>query len=177
MSIPKNVSDEYTGRLVTHIECVREAGAMIGVDRDLLAVHDASKWETVEFEGYALHFCGGGAPEQFALAWLHHIHHNPHHWQHWIFSDGYAPKGSNAENGVVRMPDRYALEMIADWMGASKAYTGSWDMTEWLGKNIPKIRLHSQTAKLVREVLDHQGYADTVFLYRFAHEGAEKLRE
>lgn len=170
MSVPTAVAAQYAVRLLEHISFVREAGAMIGADDNLLRIHDASKWEAEEFDGYAMHFCGGGAPDKFAEAWLHHIHRNPHHWQHWIFPDGYTPKGSDVEDGVVRMPDRFVMEMIADWMGASKAYTGSWDMTDWLCKNIPKIRLHSQTAKLVREILDHQGYADTVFLYRFAHE-------
>jgi hypothetical protein len=72
------------------------------------------------------------------------------------------------------MPSMYALEMIADWMGASMAYTGSWDMTDWLYKNMPNIRLHSFTAKYVREVLDMLGYADTIYAQRFAHELEER---
>lgn len=57
------------------------------------------------------------------------------------------------ENGVMEMPQHYALEMIADWMGASKTYTGSWDMSDWLAENMNKIRVHSKTAKYLREVL------------------------
>lgn len=68
------------------------------------------------------------------------------------------------------MPNWYAIEMIADWMGASMAYTGSWDMQEWLYKNMPSIFLHSQTAGFVRGILDHLGYADTVYAQRFGHE-------
>ena len=62
----------------------------------------------------------------------------------------------------MEMPQHFALEMIADWMGASYVYTGSWDMTDWLWKNIPKIILHSNTAEYVRQTLDMLGYADVV---------------
>lgn len=117
-----DVANAYIESLNEHITYVREAGQKIGVHQVQLDTHDRSKWSEAEFPGYARHFKGGGAPDLFASAWLHHIHHNPHHWQHWIFSDGYAPKNSQVENGVVAMPNVYALEMIADWMGASRAY-------------------------------------------------------
>lgn len=168
--IPENVITAYEAKLNHHIACVREAGRKIGVDEDLLRIHDASKWSREEFDGYALHFCGSGQPEMFSRAWLHHIHANPHHWQHWLFPDDFSPKDSKVENGAIEMPVCYTLEMIADWMGSSKAYTGSWDMTDWLCKNMKRIRLHSKTIAVVRNVLDAEGYADTVYLYQFAGE-------
>lgn len=168
--IDRDVAEAYAESLREHIAFVQEAGRQLRVPESQLSIHDQSKWTAAEFSGYALHFKGGGAPDQFAYAWLHHIHHNPHHWQHWIFSDGYTPKGSQVQNGAVEMPTRYVLEMIADWMGASRAYTGSWDMGDWLNKNIPKIRVHSRTAIILREILDQQGYADIVYTRRFAGE-------
>lgn len=171
----------HTEALIKHITYVREAGEKLGVDKAQLEQHDFSKWSYDEFLPYAINFQGDKSPvlkgnvkEDFARAWLHHIHHNPHHWQHWIFPDGYCPKDARIENGVMIMPSAYALEMIADWMGASMAYTGSWDMAEWLYKNMPNIRLHSFTAKYVREVLDMLGYADVVYVQRFAHELPEE---
>lgn len=161
---------EFTESLTAHIAFVREAGRKLGVPDEQLAVHDDSKWTDAEFSGYARHFHGGGAPDEFSKAWLHHLHHNPHHWQHWIFPDGYSPRGSKVESGVVEMPQYYALEMIADWMGASRAYTGFWDMQKWLYENMPKIRLHSATADFLQAELDHLGYADTVYVQKFAHE-------
>lgn len=168
--IDQTVVEAYKISLTRHIEFVQEAGRLIGVAGEQLDLHDKSKWSEEEFYGYAMHFHGGGAPDEFARAWLHHIHHNPHHWQHWIFSDGFTPKGSNVENGVVEMPQKYALEMIADWMGASRAYTGSWDMKDWLYKNMPRIRVHSNTAEYVRQTLDHLGYADIIWVQKFAQE-------
>lgn len=166
--IDKIIADAFTESLNEHIKYVREAGVMIGVAQSQLDIHDDSKWTIEEFPGYAMHFKGGGAPNEFAKAWLHHIHCNPHHWQYWIFSDGYTPKNSQVENGTVEMPQNYALEMVADWMGASRAYTDSWDMTDWLSEHISKIRVHSKTALFLREVLDNLGYADIVNTKRFA---------
>lgn len=155
--------EEYRESLKAHIAAVREAGRQLGVPEDQLAIHDASKWDREEFSYYARQFHGDKAdPDGFAHAWLHHIHVNPHHWQHWIFPDAFTPKNSTVECGVVKMPPLDALEMVADWMGASKVYTGSSDMTDWLLQNVPRIILHSRTATFVTEVLKSIGYAETI---------------
>lgn len=172
-----DVARKYVTLLCNHILAVREAGKRIGVSGHQLRIHDQSKFSANEFPYYAVNFHGdksgldaGLVSDNFAMAWLHHIHHNPHHWQSWIFPDGFTPKGSTVENGCAFMPNVYALEMIADWMGASYVYTGSWDMTKWLWDNMPKIRVHSKTAEYLRGQLDCLGYADVVFVQRFANE-------
>ena len=172
LGVTKMTAENYLFSLQEHIKFVREAGHKIGVHTTLLDIHDQSKFSFYEFPYYAKHFHGGGDPDGFAKAWLHHIHHNPHHWQHWIYPQAFVPK--NAKNvepgGVVEMPRPYALEMVADWMGASMAYTGSWDMTKWLWENMPKITAHSETAAYLRDVLDAMSYADVVYMQKFAHE-------
>jgi len=65
------------------------------------------------------------------------------------------------------MPEMFALEMVADWMGSSWAYTGSWDMSAWLTKNIPRIRLHPGTATFVGDVLDGLGYVSILEAVQF----------
>ena len=153
MNVSQEVINVFVRSLRLHIQYVQDAGRMLGVQEEQLIRHDLSKYSDQEFHAYAQHFDGGGCPNEFAIAWLHHIHYNEHHWQHWMFPDGYSPKDSNVENGVIEMPEHFALEMIADWMGASYAYTQSWDMTDWLVKNIPQIRLHSKTQKYVYHIL------------------------
>ena len=169
-TLDPKVAKEFLESLRDHIRFVQDAGRKLGVNEFQLHIHDESKFSLDEFPAYAKHFKGGGAPDEFAVAWLHHIHYNPHHWNHWLFSDGYTPKGSTVENGCVFMPNHFALEMIADWMGASMAYTGSWDMRDWLWKNIPTIRVHSKTAAYLRDELNAMGYADAVhgrsFVYK-----------
>lgn len=170
LPVDKTVSDAFAKSLWEHISNVQEAGNKLSVPIERLIIHDHSKWSAEEFPAYARHFHGGGDPVNFAKAWLHHLQHNDHHWQHWIFPDGYNLEGANLENGVMEMPVYAALEMIADWLGTSKTYTGSWDMSDWLTKNIPKITVHSKTAKYLRETLDILGYADIIYTHKFANE-------
>ncbi len=158
----KTISD-YLGSLVGHIKYVQEAGRKIGVNENQLLIHDQSKFSDEEFPAYAAHFYGNDDPDVYAVAWLHHMNHNQHHWNHWIFPDGFTPKDTSVENGIVFMPDSFSLEMVADWMGASRQYTGSWDMTEWLAENSESILLHSKTARHVGSVLETLGYADVKF--------------
>lgn len=158
---------EFSESLDKHIKYVQIAGGMIGVPTHLLGTHDESKRGLTEFSIYARHFFGGGDPENFPAAWLHHIHNNPHHWQHWVFPDGWHMDGSAMDGACVEMPHDYTLEMVADWMGASMAYTGSWDMTDWLSKNIPRISIHSKTAELIRETLGYLEYTDAVLVKLF----------
>lgn len=169
----REILEKQYANVMQHVEAVQEAGEKLGVSAEQLEVHDLSKFSREEFGGYAMHFQGGGAPQEFARAWLHHIHHNPHHWQYWIFPDGYTPKDTNIQSGVVEMPSNYALEMIADWMGASMVYAHTDDMTQWLKGTISKITLHMNTASYVRARLNELGY-DFVYDLRFKHELARQ---
>ena len=168
--VPEHV-DAYLESLISHITYVREAGQRLGVDIGLLEFHDESKFSDIEFLAAAEHWHGGAPnPDRYARAWLNHVHRNPHHWQLWIFPDGFIPKGSSVERGVMEMHRSYALEMVADWMGSSMAYTGSWDMTGWLAGNMGRIRLHTKTAAYVREILAWLNYPDEVYMQPWAHE-------
>lgn len=151
---PKNylseeVMNKYFITLLDHIKYVIEAGQMIGIHKDNLKNHDKSKFSEEEFFAYAQFFQGTTKnKEEFDKAWLHHIHYNPHHWQYWMI-----PAGQ-----VLEMPEYCIREMVADWLGASKAYTGSWNMTEWLEKNLSKIVLHPKSFSYLWECLSILGY-------------------
>jgi hypothetical protein len=162
--VDPELGQQFIASLEEHIAYVREAGQKLGVPEEQLLFHDASKYSHEELPFYARHFFGDGDPVGFAKAWLHHLHSNAHHWQYWIFPDGYSYQDQYPINqdGVLRMPQEYVLEMIADWMGASKAYTGSWDMTGWLLENIPKIIVHPDTAVDLKGILAELGYAGVV---------------
>ena len=156
--IPLEVGEKYNDYLNRHVDAVREAGEKLGVENWQLNIHDESKWDYKEFYGYAMHFFGGGAPNDFAKAWLHHIHHNPHHWEHWIFPNDFTMKGVDIENNCLQMPDKYVLEMVADWQGAGYAQSGSWDITAWLDKSLGRVRLHYKSMNYLEKVLKQIGY-------------------
>jgi len=150
---------KYYDTVTAHVAAVQRAGKLLGVNLHQLALHDDSKFTADEFPQYARHFHGDkGDPEAFARAWLHHLHANPHHWQHWIFPLGHAPRGVEAPEGVLRMPDQYVWEMVADWQGASLIYSGTTDLGPWLLKEASKVTLHRETAHYLTEVLSDMGY-------------------
>lgn len=145
---------DYENSLLKHIASVDIAGTILGVPKQQLLHHDDSKWTDYEFPYYARQFKGDrGDPEGFARAWLSHCHENPHHWQHWVFSDDFNIRGGNIVNRALEMPAIYLLEMVADWLGSSFCYTGSWDMTEWLEKNYEGLTLHPNTRIYVDKIL------------------------
>ena len=122
-------------------------------------VHDLSKFTLAELPHYDRQFFGDkGDPAGFAQAWLHHQNKNPHHWEYWITRSDHSHGGSGAVDGCLPMPRVFVTEMIADWMGASKAYTGEWDMTDWLGKSLIKIKVHPDTEADVDASLLTLGY-------------------
>ena len=169
---------KYLKSLLAHKWYVFLAGIKTGVPLWRLVIHDLSKFSPAEFKAYAQNFFASddfknqenlgafekysvseAAPfghfvdERFALAWLHHENHNPHHWGYWISRSGKYRK-------PLPMPETYVREMVADWMGASRGYTGSWDMNEWLTKNLPNLKdkMHGNTRYLVSQILSEKGY-------------------
>lgn len=157
--VSEEVYTRYAESLKLHINCVIEAFVeQLGLDYGEIEYHDLSKWHPEEFPFYAKHFQGGGDPDGFSRAWLHHLHNNPHHWQYWMFPDNFSPKGSNVVSGCLPMPPNFCLEMVADWMGASKAYTSNWNMSEWLKGNFHKVRLHPDSMYFVKATLLELGY-------------------
>ena len=64
---------------------------------------------------------------------------------------------------ILEMPEKFVREMIADWLAASKAYAGTWDMRDWLDKNGEKIILHPATGRLVSKILGEVGHSFSRF--------------
>ena len=124
--------------------------------------HDLSKFTRLELSHYNRQFFGDkGDPKGWAKAWLHHYHHNDHHWEHWIVESihsSIADRDGCIKNNCLAMSDVCVREMVADWMAASKAYTGSWVMTDWLSNNLTKIKVHPQTMEDIIELLSTLGY-------------------
>ena len=150
----QEVELRYIASVHQHIEYVRQAGLLIGVPRDRLFKHDLSKFTTLEVYAYARHFQGDkGDKPAFDKAWLSHIHKNDHHWQHHLLQE------DSGKFQALMMSEEAALEMVADWMGASKMYGDTeWDMTNWLNKNFNRMVLHENTRELVKKILDMTGH-------------------
>lgn len=85
--------------------------------------HDLSKFGITEFFSSARYFQGDSSPidaekkeKGYSLAWHHHKGHNPHHWEYWT-------DFHNGKVTCVKIPYKYVVEMICDWIGAGKTYS------------------------------------------------------
>lgn len=122
-------------------------------------LHDMSKFSPVEFIESVKYFSEKESPinvckrvNGVSLAWMHHKGRNPHHYEHWVdrLDDGCIP---------VKMPRKYAYEMICDYLGAGQAYNpDGWSFQneyDWWMKRMddcPNMAMHSETKDFVTHV-------------------------
>jgi hypothetical protein len=131
-------------------------------------IHDWSKFRPSEFFPYAEHFYGKGkditagrdstgyykptdtGDAAFDFAWLLHQKRNKHHWQWWVLPED--------EGGVklIHMSDRYCIEMLCDWIGASKAqgHGGFEGVLTWYEANKHKMQLNKVTRDNIEDMLE-----------------------
>lgn len=119
-------------------------------------VHDLSKFSPVEFWESVKYYQGNRSPivackedKGYSLAWQHHKGRNPHHYEYWT---------DNYDSGTTRikMPFRYAVELICDYLAAGKAYNGK-DFTyeneyNWWLTNKDAKYMHPRTKAFVEIV-------------------------
>lgn len=122
-------------------------------------MHDLSKFSPAEFMASARFFQGDKSPIEaekaatgYSAAWLHHKGHNPHHWEYWT------DYGDNGEIIANKIPYKYVVEMVCDWVGAGMVYGGDkWTQHEPL-KYYRKVRqerhFHPQTEILLIQFLN-----------------------
>ena len=126
-------------------------------------VHDLSKFSRCEFGPYARNFFGpdgrrrnvrdatgaydpNSQRDEFRLAWLNH-QRNKHHWQAWV------SVGDGGNLRPLRIPHRYCLEMVADWVGAGMAISGRKDPNQWYQSNKHNMILHEDSRKEIEAIL------------------------
>ena len=154
---------KYMWQTTVHKWFVFRAGLKIGVPLYLLIIHDLSKYGPQEAPHYGRQFHGDGMrPVEFNDAWLHHQNTNKHHWEYWIpRTTHYA--GTIQPNLPMEMPMKYAMEMAADWLGASRAYEGTWPESfrkwGWFQVNwySDHIKLHPRTRRALWHILHKAG--------------------
>ena len=154
--------------LYIHKREVYKAGRRRGLGRWQLLTHDWSKLRWDEWQPYAQHFYGINPPPMpkagtgyyhepgrdpaYDYAWLLHQKRNPHHWQYWVLQE---------DSGLalcLPMPERYRVEMLADWDGAGAAQVAMGrlavaDTKAWYLSQKDRIKLHPYTRALVERDL------------------------
>lgn len=156
-----NISYIIRHKWYVGVECFKRGLCWQGL------VHDLSKLTPIEFGSYAEFFYGDHGmdrgswddrpePVQYAfeMGWLHHLHRNKHHWQYWIRHN------DDGNVKVFEMPERYAIEMVCDWIGAGKAQgyisppeDPMQEAREWYKRQRKNMKLHHNTALFVEKML------------------------
>lgn len=122
-----------------------------------LVIHDWTKFTPSEAPYYGRQLHGDrGDNIGFIQAWNHHQNSSKHHWEWWIPHSGHI-RGDWPDGVPLPMPEKYVREMVADWFGASRQFTGSYpeSMANWVWweKNEERIKLHPDTKALLLKVL------------------------
>jgi hypothetical protein len=120
--------------------------------------HDLSKFSPTEFIESVKYYTGYRSPIDLckekngvSKAWLHHKGRNRHHYEYW--QDNFDKGGT-----PLQMPRNDAIEMLADYLGAARAYMGNEfsyaDEYKWWKNKISKgIAMHPQTKKFIDNAL------------------------
>ncbi len=132
--------------------------------------HDLSKFSYKEFWEGVKYYQGNRSPidackeeNEYSAAWLHHKGRNPHHYEYWQ---------DNFDNGgePLKMPYRYAMELICDYLAAGKVYmkdkfTYQAEYDWWKVKRCKNISMHKHTELFIEEMLSKMAIRDNcVFL-------------
>lgn len=88
--------------------------------------------------------------DAFDFAWMLHQKRNNHHWQWWILGED--------EGGlkVLPMSEKARLEMVCDWIGASRAQgRGGFEAVRgWYVEHKHKMQFHKETREWVEKYLN-----------------------
>lgn len=123
---------------------------LISKCNEVVSLHDASKWNTDEYDAYADHFYinpDNKDETEFNKAWLFHIHQNRHHWQFWVLMH------DSGEKEPIDMPEEYIIEMICDWSSFQYMYEGS-TANKWYFDNKDKMLLSDKTREILEKYLE-----------------------
>lgn len=135
--------------------------------------HDMSKLGITEFWSGVKYYQGTSSPidaekkeKGYSLAWQHHKGHNPHHWEYWIDNVG------TYKNTPCKIPYKYVIEMICDWIGAGKTYVGkNWkhtDLIPYYNKVRGERIIHPETESLIITFLTAIHYGSLENFYKMA---------
>ena len=117
--------------------------------------HDMSKFSPTEFFESVKYWSGTRSPidackevNGVSECWLHHRGRNKHHWEYWA---------DNFESGIMgqKMPFKYALEMVCDFLGAGVAYNKGFDYFsmegeyDWWQAKRQVVKMHPETKAFV----------------------------
>ena len=125
-------------------------------------MHDISKFSWTELKESIKYYQGDKSPipiakkeNGYSEAWQHHKGRNKHHFEYWIdFTD--------KDIKIIPMPYKYVLELIADYLGAFRAYNGYMNFEEeyqwWLKKSEQIEFMNPATKSFITQIFRYIHY-------------------
>jgi hypothetical protein len=151
----------YTWLTLKHKYFVYKVGRVLKVNLWRRLTHDLSKLGFKELPHYGRQFFGAkDRPYRFIKCWVHHQNSNDHHWEYWIPRTGHDRCDPPYKaNEPIPMSNQAIREMIADWIGASRAYEGKWPIAEqwwWYYNRFQDIVVHDDTRRKIMYILQEE---------------------
>lgn len=115
--------------------------------KDLIGIHDVTKYGEDEFEYYRIDHYPVNEKEkkdnedELKVAKKHHYKHNPHHWQHWLDDNG----------EPTPIPIIYCVEMVVDWdleEPGKSAY-------QYYQENKDEMKIHPRSREYIERLLEY----------------------
>ena len=164
----------YFQKFFGHLKTVRTHRKWVRHYCDLMDIgwqgfwHDLSKYHPVEFFESVKYYQGNRSPidackedKGYSDAWFHH-RRNKHHREY--YADHF-DKGTSC----IPMPMKYAIEMLADFLAAGRAYQGKnftyeseWNW--WKAQLDRNICIHPQTAMFITRAMKKLTECDSDWL-------------
>ena len=131
--------------------------------------HDLSKFSPVEFWEGVKYYQGTSSPidackadKGYSKAWLHHKGRNDHHYEYW--EDNFDQGGKS-----LQMPFPCVCELIADYLGAGRAYMGKNFSYEaeyewWKNKMSKPLAMDPRTKYFINLILSELSSGWLIFL-------------
>lgn len=117
-------------------------------------LHDLSKFGWYEFSRSVKFYDDNTSPLNkekeilgYSRSYLHHRGRNPHHYEYWVTQ-------LDAGGVPVKIPRKYALELVCDYLAAGKIYSGNSFQGEynWWIKYVSSPRaIHPETKEFITQ--------------------------
>lgn len=120
--------------------------------------HDLSKFSLTEFIESIKYYKGTSSPideckkvNGVSYAWQHHKGRNDHHYEYWV-------DNLDSEMTLIEMPCDCAVEMLCDFLGAGRAYSGEkftyeGELRWWMNKLETKPSIYYTTKYFISFML------------------------
>ena len=139
-------------RILTHKYYVAKYCFQIGLYWQGIT-HDLSKFSWIEFSRAIKYWDDKKSSLTnerelvgYSETFLHHRGRNPHHYEYWIY---------NLDNGgkPAKMPRKYVLELICDYLAAAETYGGNpREEYNWWIKHRENMKIHPVTSDYITKV-------------------------